>query len=490
MQSFLGSCALGEVGLHVAMSRPWFARQARLLILPLLATHLLAAQATATVHGVVVDSLARHALAQATVIATPAGGRRDTIFHSAIADASGHFRIEGLNAGRYDLSVDHPSIDSTGIGALPLEIDVPPGADIAVALATPSAATLRRTLCPAAARDTTLGVALGTVRRPNRALLPGATIVFAWSDFDINRSTGVATPRSLTASAVTDSLGVYRLCGLPVGPTLLVQAQGPPPQQSGVIEDRIGAIGVRIIDFQVADAGDAEAPRPPAEADSSVSPIRFVIDGRVETTTRQPIASAQVRLFGTSRAVASSDSGQFHLAGVPAGTQAIEVLALGYYPQRIRVDVARDIPPVVVRLERTAAVLDSIRVIAKRVNGRTSVRYREVEERIAKGFGTFIREDEIARRNAFVTADIFRSMPGLTVSPTRLSTDEVVLSDKSSDFGGRCALQVFIDGVEGQPTDVNNIAPSSIHAIEIYGVSGAPPKYHVRNCGALLIWTK
>jgi hypothetical protein len=66
----------------------------------------------------------------------------------------------------------------------------------------------------------------------------------------------------------------------------------------------------------------------------------------------------------------------------------------------------------------------------------------------------------------------------------------MVLSYRGNGFSGTCALQVFVDGMEIGASDVNTVPPSSIHAIEVYGVSTAPAKYHVKNCGALFIWTK
>lgn len=442
------------------------------------------AQLAGAIRGSVVDSLARRALVRATVIATRVGGTADTAFHSALTDEAGRFVIAALSPGRYALIVDHPSIDASGIDVLPSEADVVAGTEVTVALATPSAARLRRALCPAAARDTTLGVVLGTVRGTDKAQLPGATVVFTWSDFDLNRSTGVAVPRQLATSVIADSLGVYRACGLPVGITLLVQAQTDARRQSGIVEERMTAVGVRILDFQV------PAAVPVTASDTSAALGSFALSGRVETTTAAPVASAQVRLFGTSHFTTTREDGQFRLSGLPGGTQAIEVMALGYYPQRIRLELGDDNAPAIVKLERTATVLDSIRVIARRMRGVANGGRNEYEERLLRGRGMFIREEDIERRHPFVTTDLLKTLPGLVASTARSSADEVILSTRSSGFGGRCALQVFVDGIEVQPTDVNTIAPASIHGIEVVGVSGAPPQYHVRNCGAMLIWTK
>ena len=203
-----------------------------------------------------------------------------------------------------------------------------------------------------------------------------------------------------------------------------------------------------------------------------------------------PIASAQVRLFGTARAAVSNDSGVFHLTGLPGGTQGIEVVALGYYPRRTRVDVSDNTQPITVRMEKAAVVLDSIRVVAQRVNNPNAGFYREFEDRRAAGHGRYLSEEQIERRNAFQTTDLFRTMPGLTVSAARASTEEVVLSNRGNGFHSQCAMQVFINGMEVQPDDINLIPPSSIHGIEVYSAGTAPVRYHVTSCGAILVWTK
>ncbi len=188
-----------------------------------------------SIRGTVVDSVHGRPLAGATVIATPAARLADTLFHSTSSDAQGRFVLGGLHQGRYVLSVEHPWIDSTGIGAPPLEIDVQ--GESRVVLAIPSAATLRRVFCPAAVRDTSVGVMLGTIRRAG-STVPGASVVFTWSDFDLDRTTLAVRPREVTATVTADSSGVYRACGLPIARSLLLQAQTGGAEHSGVIEER------------------------------------------------------------------------------------------------------------------------------------------------------------------------------------------------------------------------------------------------------------
>lgn len=452
---------------------------------------------SSTVRGIVVDSIHARPLAGATIVATPAAGLVDTTFHSALSDAEGHFELSGLRPGRYVLSVEHPWIDFTGIGAPPRDVDVRAG--IGVVLAIPSAATLRRVFCPAAVRDTSLGVILGTLRRSG-ATVPGGTVVFTWSDFDVDRTTMALHPREVTATATADSTGVYRACGLPVMRPLLVQARSGPTGQSGVIEEQIGEAGLLVrdiaLDAQVAAlaVGDARAR---SETETVVPLGKYVLTGRVQSAAGQPVESAQIHLFGTAHVTASGADGEFRFAGLPGGTQGFEVLALGYFPHRVRVEISAETAPITVKLERAAVVLDSLRVIARRTSGHSASSNRAFDERARIGMGYYVTEDAIERRHPFETSDLFRLSPGVRVAG--YGSDAILVStrgvstlgmDRSTPGGVLCVLDVFIDGVQGQPQDVNALPPEALHGAEVYSAGTAPAKYRAGPCGAVFLWTK
>ena len=438
----------------------------------------------AQAHGVVMDSVHRRPLAAATVVATPGAGVTDTTFHAVLTDARGRFGFEGLRAGRYLLTVEHPWIDSTGIGVPPVTVDVPPSGEVTAALGIPSTATLRRVFCPAAVRDSTLGVMLGVVRGISGNPLPGARVVFSWSDFDVDPRSAVARTKQLTSSAVADSVGVYRACGLPAARTLLVQAQADSVTQSGVLEERIAEAGLLVRDFHVVAGG--------ARAELG----QHAVAGTVRSVAGQPVAGAQVRLFGTTRAATTNDAGEFRLAGLAGGTQAIEVVALGYYPYRTRVEVGEATPALAVRLERAAVVLDSMRIIAKRQRTPLAQSYREFDERRAAGRAAqFLTEEDIEWRHPFETSDLFKLMPSVKV--VGFGHDAKIAATRGKTTIGNpnipnqeCPLDVFIDGVRVQAEDINTLPPEALHGVEVYTVAAAPAKYRVGACGALFLWTK
>jgi hypothetical protein len=448
--------------------------------------------AAAHIDGIVTDSIHHRPLAGATVIATPASIVRDSVMHVAATDARGRFSFSGLRSGRYTISVEHASIDSTGVGVPPLDVTLAAGDSATAALAIPSSNTLRRIFCPLAARDTSLGVMLGAVRTLDGSPIARATIVFTWGDFDVDRGTAIVTSRQVSASATTDSLGVYRACGLPVSRTLFVQAQAGATEYSGVLEEQIGEVGVLVRDFHVSTslAATQTSEAATAVADASAPTGHLVVAGRVQSTSGQPIASAQVRLFGTLRTATTDDAGEFRLGGLPAGTQGIEVVALGFYPRRLRVEIGDEMAPMSIKLERAAVVLDSIRVTAKRVNSLNLQQYREFEARAAGGNGFFITEDQIKQQHPIETSDILKLDPAVKVFGFGSEARIASARGRAGIGNNECALDIFIDGVRAQQTDVNTLPPDAIHGIEIHTVASAPVRYGVGTCGALFIWTK
>ena len=377
------------------------------------------AGAQVRVTGIAYDSIARRPLAGASVIATPEAGVRDTVFHTTVTAADGHFTLPLLLKGAYVFSLEDPALDSLGLSVPARSIAVP-ARDTSIVLATPSPLGYARLACGAGATDTT-GALLGRVQQFAGSGAPGARIVVSWSDFDVDRQTAKVNTKRLTASVVADSLGTYRMCGVPLGRTLLVQAQAGADVQSGVVEEQVGASHVLVRDFTVSHvrqlaAADSthvqQSSAAPPAADTAAPLGRYILTGRVQGVDGHAIGSAQVRLFGTNRVTTSTDGGDFRLTGLPAGTQGIEVIALGYYPRRARVDVGDNTTPLTMRMEKTAVVLDSIRVVAKRMN--TSTAYREFEQRRTTGMGRYLSEEQIEKRNAFQTSDLFRIMPGLS----------------------------------------------------------------------------
>jgi hypothetical protein len=456
----------------------------------------------ARISGTVTDSVHRAPLVDATVLATPVAPTRDTVFHSARTDASGRFQLAGLQAGTYEISVEHPFTDSIGLAVPSREVQATPNGSPPLALALPSVGTLRRTLCRAAVSDTTLGVMLGVVRRADGSTVRGANVVFEWTDVSVDKATLRARQTRMSAATTTDSVGVYRACGVPAGIALFVQAQLGAGEQSGVVEEHIGEAGVLVRELVLGDSARSRQLATGAEAGADTGAVHGdgVVRGVVRGERDRPIADAQVHLFGTSRVARTNAQGEFRLADIPTGTQGLEVIALGYAPRRFRAEISATTEPMTVTMSKFAAMLDSIRVTARRVaSGR---RYSEFDERerSRRLVGQFFTEEDIEKKHPFLTSDLLRQIRGFAVA---VGPDGKVMvgqnrgvytlrgmlpGGNSSGGGGRACPTIFVDGVESA-LELNEIPPSWIHGIEVYQQGEAPAKYSTF-CGAILIWTK
>jgi hypothetical protein len=458
--------------------------------------------------GTVTDSVHRTPLRDASVVATPVNAALDSVFHTTHTDAKRRFTLDALRPGRYSISVEHAFTDSIGLDVPSRIVLISGNGTTETALALPSVATLRRTLCPAALADTTLGVLLGVVRNADGSAAAGGRVVLVWSDLSTDKATLTIAREERTASTTTDSLGVYRACGVPAAVTLLVQAQLG-SRQSGVISEQIGEAGVLVRDFALGSEGDTTAGGGIAAGGTAQGSVGHgVLTGSVAGVRGENIVAARVNLVGTARSTSVDATGAFRFTGLPTGTQGFEVVALGYLPRRFRAEVTRDTRAGVVRLDKSVIVLDSVRVIARR---RYDARaYPEFEERLRRrGFGRFVTEEAIAQRHPFVLSDMLRTIPGITMYVASdgtpiltsnrgtstllgaLKPEDLPVAKRASggDAGGSC-FKVYVDGVFDRGADVNRLVPDAVHGVEIYHRPEAPTKYHSGICGVILIWSK
>jgi hypothetical protein len=141
------------------------------------------------------------------------------------------------------------------------------------------------------------------------------------------------------------------------------------------------------------------------------------LSGVVRAPGGAPLANARVSVAGTDVAGTTSPNGAFSLAGLPAGTYSLEVRALGYAPTRVAVNLSRTRPAAVaVTVNERLSTLETVVVQADRT--RLQKDYTGFAERSKRGgFGRFITEADINRRNPMVLTDVLRTVPGVRVVP-------------------------------------------------------------------------
>ncbi|MDQ6633379.1 MAG: TonB-dependent receptor plug domain-containing protein, partial [Gemmatimonadota bacterium] len=127
--------------------------------------------------------------------------------------------------------------------------------------------------------------------------------------------------------------------------------------------------------------------------------------------------------------------------------------------------------------------LDSIKVVARRSQ------YRDFEKRARRGgFGRFLTEEDLEKRNLHEMTDLVRTMPGFRVEGAGFNAKVVSSRGPSSFRQAACETNVVIDGLQHQ--DINLIAPQDVGAMEAYSSSVSAPMQYDSHCGVIVIWTK
>ncbi len=229
--------------------------------------------------------------------------------------------------------------------------------------------------------------------------------------------------------------------------------------------------------------------------------------------TREPVEGARIVLEGLEREGISDRLGWFVLSAIPAGIVRVRVERLGYAPSGGEVEIkAGEVTETILYMSTEAVPLDEIVVTARRREAKLPP-VEGLERRYYSGWGRFILEDEIQRRNPTKLVEVLRET-GLEVTGNGTS---VTLSRAN------CAPAVYVDGVKvthpglikkkqgsestyeqqwpnpsaspAQETAYNLslVHPSSVVAVEVYrSVLETPAEFLGldSNCGAVVVWTR
>lgn len=330
--------------------------------------------------------------------------------------------------------------------------------------------------CPDSVRSPGQGALVGRVRSAeDDAPLAGVAVVLRWEDLAVDRATGQATVTPRTLSRVTDAQARYRFCAVPRFTPLLVQAQA--------VDRYSGAVGVRL-------EGEPVFVRRLTLSLGMVSDSgargTATLLGEVVTATGIPVRGARANVDGAAGEVATNDTGVFVMPQLPAGTQTLIVRALGFLPKRVTVELkVNATSAATVVLDQTVRMLDSVRVLARRYDSRQRFEADFEQRKRAAPGGTFLDERRIEGRVYASTADIFRNVRGLTVSPDGIVS---VARGSGSLSDALCVPLLIVDGIQMQTT-LDIVRPQEIRAIEVYRGAETPVQYN-DPCGAIVIWTK
>jgi carboxypeptidase family protein len=446
-------------------------------------------QAQGRITGTVFDSLITNApLAQATVMVVGTGLSR-------VTDARGRFQIDSVPAGRVQLTFFHPALDSVGMGAGTWDFDVATAGESEVKLGTPSAKTLRGTLCPGLADSTNTGLLLGRVRDVDRGEpITGAHISTKW--LEVVFGPRGPSAEKFEASAASLSSGAFALCAVPLDVPVFVRASIG-DQVSGPVEIFANSrpvlfqdLAISLSDSTARLSVDSALNAAPTE-EQARPPGTASLTGSVRDLNGRPVGGARVALHGGGGTVVANRDGTFRLADLPAGTQTLDVRAIGFTPARHAVHLASSASTDVNwALDRRAAQLPTVRVLGGSRLDRNGFRARA-----RAGHGSFLNEAQIAAMGGATGMDVLRRAPGLTLEYRTISRRTIRVPTLRSSDGRRCVPNLFVDGgiwMDGWDQVGNFLMKADILAIEVYASTFTIPPQFDRHtsCGSVVIWTR
>ena len=458
----------------------------------------LAAQSAAvgSLHGVLHERVGTRSVRSASVSLVRVESESSRTIN-ARPDDRGQFRLDSLVPGRYLVQVSSPTLDSLELSLPPERVEIAAGKASRFDFTLPSGEKLRDAVCQG------LRLGEGKVVVAGRALnadtdkpLAGADVVAAWMHNHIDKATLKIVSQVRGASVKSGPDGEYRMCGVPSGAMLSLQLQHG--GRAGTIiriavTDDEGAV-VRDLSLSPTTSPNASALDSVARVlsvegrDSTREELKLVgtavLTGEVRSLTGEPVVDAEVRVRDARSATVTDSAGRFTLAALPSGTQLLVVRHLGYPPTEIPVELRADRSLKRDVLLRRNVVLDSVRVVATRLENTEFERNRRTH-----AFGQFLTSEDIDKMKASETADLFINVLGFSVFGT--GSQARIVSNAALARHPECReAMIVVNGSEGWT--LNNFAPSQIAGIEAYAdETFVPARFEGRTkCGVIVIWLR
>lgn len=445
------------------------------------------AQPVARLHGVVFDSVAQAPLGNAAVRVYRADSA--AVGFDARTDARGAFSVPALPPGTWLVSFLHPRLDSLRIDAPLAQVQVVEPGDIPVTLAIPRAASLARRLCGSPPDDSS-AVVTGEVRdATQRRPVAGATVRASWPEWVFGKDT--VGREDVARIARTDSSGVFVLCHLPMGTTVAALAYAE-RDSTGVVELPVPSSAYAVADF-VLDRSSPTAASAGADGLASGTSLRRgtgMVRGTVRTPDGQPFANAIARVLGSGSVVRTDSTGTFRINDATAGTQTVEVRAVGFEPRRLPVTLTPGVPLAVpFTIDRSRVVLDTVRVMAGR---KLPPDVQGIERRWRRGLGTILDGATVRERTSTQITSALWGIPGVRLG-MRAGYGNVVYV--RGNGGSECIPPIYLDGFRFESNGISIdeiVPPSEVAAIEMYPRAMQRPAEFtdLGACGVLVVWTR
>jgi hypothetical protein len=439
---------------------------ALVLVLPVVARAQADSPSRGEVFGTVYDSVGRIPLRDAVVqMVLAASPGQDS--YTATTDARGRYVISSVRPGRYVIGFQHQALDSLALESPLLPVDVRAGERTRADLAVPSPGRIVASLCRRGAETDSTGLLIGMLRDARtRMPLDTGGVEARWNVLEIGPNGISQSTRKIVGWVGAD--GWFALCGVAAIEDLVVRGW------HGADTTGLTAVGVPTNGLARHDLFIGGTAR---------------VHGVVQSDRDRPLANAHVGLVDETRIAITDSSGTFRIDGIPAGTQTLQVRALGYAPElRPLVLVTESDTGLQFRLTKVSRVLDTIKVLGTRVYDADRSGFLK---RRRMGLGRFMDEDDIRRRRPFDVLSLLHQMAFLNVV-IRGFDRRVLMQGR----GRACEPDLYVDGSR-MPSELLGeldllVRPEEIGGLEVYNSPiQTPAEFRGFNaCGAIVIWTR
>lgn len=441
----------------------------------------------ATVVGTAYDSLRRRPLAGA-VVRVAGSDRADT------TDAEGHYGLQGLSPGRHELVLGHPLLEGLGLELDAVGVRVPEEGLLRRRLALPGPRRVLAALCPDSTVADGSGAIFGLLQRPSGSTFRSGEVAVVWE-------TGGGERRQRKIRVPPSESGRFRVCGVPTGRSLRMQAAAGPVRSdvdtTTISPDRrllVCTVPLRPDSGTAGIQGIAGLFGGDEEREGGGSAVLL---GRVTgADASRPLESARVRIPSAGARAVTDSAGLFLIDGVPPGRRTVEVEYLGYRSRRVSIFLPPgDTVRTSVGMQTDPVPLPDLTVqVEERQRRGRLARFRERRE---SGTGKYLGPEEIRETPGSSLHRAFRRLPGVEVRKCSSLVPGCyrIFSDRRprSRLGGeQCETTYWVDGVRVDLRNVNRIPKSQVAAIEVYSGGNVPSQYGgaTSGCAVVLIWSR
>lgn len=232
-------------------------------------------------------------------------------------------------------------------------------------------------------------------------------------------------------------------------------------------------------------------------------PYRYRLLGVYDAGNNAGVQGAEVVDLSTGAKSATNRSGLVSLDFLPEGGGLVRIRKFGYAPVTTFIPISpKDTTPV------TEVLSDAVQTLPTVTTREATVKYvspglQSFERRRHEGFGHFIAEAELRKKDDVAFRDVVAMLPGLMVSCPAGShpyhcyaASTRAVSGQAFSSGGRpCLVSVYQDGIPLQidESDLVHMNTYDYGGVEFYaGGSEIPPEYNAtgNSCGVLLLWSR